>query len=113
MRTGKVRAEGQLRHRFWGEYSAVIALVFEDAASAADALRVLGEPWAIGSIETRVLVAVFTSAGLDVEKQRLGTYGADVKKIDSVAKSIDYGEPFAVTIDVTPAEQLSLLGVAS
>ncbi len=37
----KVRGQGQLQHHFWREYSATIALVFKDAASAKDALTKL------------------------------------------------------------------------
>lgn len=109
---GKVKAAGRLRHQFFGEYSAVVVLGFEDAASARDALRVLGEPWRVGK-DARALVGAFDSAALNREKERLGRYGAEVDKIDSVRTSIDYGEPFEVEIDVTPAEQLTLFEVAS
>lgn len=109
---GQIKAVGQLAHHFHGIYWCAIVLVFDDAASARDALGVLGEPWKVGQRNDRVLAASFDSATLDVEKQRLGRYGADERKIDSLAKSIDYGEPFEVAIDVAPAEQCALFAGA-
>lgn len=110
--TGRVKAKGRLRHRFFGEYSAVVGLEFADGASARDAARTLGWPWTVGTSSDRVLVAVFDAAALDAAKKRLGAFGADVKKIDSLRKSVDYGEPFEVVIPVAAGEQLPLFEVA-
>ena len=41
-------------------------------------------------------------------KAHLGTLGADVDAIDSVAHSIDYGDPFTVTVEVEDPKQILL-----
>ncbi|HEX9156007.1 MAG TPA: hypothetical protein VF819_10610 [Nitrospira sp.] len=105
----QVKARGLLRHRYWGTYSAVIVLAFDTPEAARDALKVLGAPWVAISAKTFVLSWTGETEALEQCKERLGTFGADVSKIDSVAHSIDYGEPFEVTIPiVAPAEQESL-----
>lgn len=96
---GTVRARGRLRHRFHGEYSAAMALEFESQADAVAALGVLGVPWTKSPAPT-VLLAVVDSATLNLEKTRLGSMGADEKAIDSVAHSVDYGDPFTVDVPV-------------
>jgi hypothetical protein len=98
-----VHAEGQLRHRFWGEYSAVIAL-----RAANDALVTLKEPWHIGEKNKNVLVWTGNSDELSALKDRFTNYCDDVKKIDSCKYSVDYGEPFEVDIPTVPHEQMSL-----
>lgn len=98
---GCVRARGRLRHRFWGEYSAVIALEFGSVEQARAALPVLAEsePWHL-SREPRCLVAVVNRTALDRIKLQLWRFGADEKAIDSCRTSIDYGEPFTVDVPV-------------
>jgi hypothetical protein len=97
---GTVRAKGRLQHRFWGDYSAVIALEFETPEKAKEALPGLdGEPWH-ESQEPRVLVAVVNRTALERVKLQLGGFGADVDAIDSCRTSIDYGEPFTVDVPV-------------
>lgn len=105
---GTCKARGQLRHRFWGEYSAVIALEFESQKHAADCLSVLGEGWGVGEKNKNVLVWVGNSSELEECTKVLVSFGAEEKKIASIAKSIDYGEPFEVNIGVVPNEQGSL-----
>lgn len=95
----QVKAKGILRHRFWGEYSAAIALEFASEEDARAALVVLKD-WAPGAKSPNVLVWTGNSEALDVCKETLTKYGADPSKIDSCAKSIDYGEWFEVTIPV-------------
>lgn len=114
----RVHFVGRLRHHFHGEYGCTIALAFDDTASALDARRVLNgpgdeSPWGIGSTSRKALVAVLSSAGLDAFKatlQRSGMAAKELAKIDSVRFSVDVGEPFAGSLDVTPAEQAPLFG---
>lgn len=108
---GTVKGQGMLRHRFWGEYSCVIAIDFGSPEAARDAAKVLGDNWQSGVKSAQVLVAELSSGALDVFKTRAGRWGADVRKIDSVAKSVDYGEPFEVTIPIDASEQGALPGV--
>lgn len=104
----KAKADGQLRHQFFGTYSAVIALVFQDAYQANQVLPLLGSGWKVGS-KPQALVWMGNGEELEGCKEVLGSFGADTDKIDSCAKSIDYGEPFTVEIEITPEEQMSLL----
>ena len=103
-----IRARGILRHRFWGTYSACIGLEFDTPEAAADGLKVLGSTWKNGEINKHILIWTGNSEELEVCKKTLGSFGADVSKIDSVATSIDYGEPFTVSIEVVPTEQVSM-----
>lgn len=95
---GTVRGRGRLAHRFHGTYSAAIALEFESLSEARTALGVLGEPWKLSPRDGRFLVCSVDGAALGVEKEKLGRYGADVGAIDSLRKSVDYGEPFTVDV---------------
>jgi len=104
----EIKAQGQLRHRFWGEYSAVIALVFESERDANLALPLLPN-WTHGKQSKNVLVWVGDSDELRDMKNLLGKYGADEKKIDSCAKSIDYGEKFNCEFVVHHPNQMVLL----
>ena len=98
------KASGRLRHRFWGDYSAVIALDFGNEENAKACLPLLGDGWKPGEKHPSALVWVGDSEALEKCKEVLGSFGADVKKIDSIAKSIDYGEPFEVSIPM-PMDQ--------
>jgi len=103
----KVKAKGQLQHHFWGDYHASIVLVFDDAKAAQDALNVL-DGWKAHKKEPRALEWFGKEEAFKLVKAKLVELGADEKKIDSIAKSIDYGEPFTVTISIVPKEQASL-----
>jgi hypothetical protein len=92
-----MRAHGHLRHRFWGEYSAVIALKFDTPEEAAKALKELPD-WKAAETAPSCITWVGDSAALELVKDKLETLGAERKKIDSIAKSIDYGEPFTVDV---------------
>lgn len=61
----------------------------------------------------KVLVALMGSAALDALKSQFVAWGMDeknLKAIDSVAHSIDYGDPFEGVIPIVPAEQERLFG---
>jgi hypothetical protein len=104
-----VKARGQLRHRFHGTYSAVIGLVFEfglvfeSAQDANEARQVLGDEWQPGKDRPDALLWVGDSDALERVSDALEAHGADRKKIASIAKSIDFGEPFE--IDVQPKDK--------
>ena len=103
-------ATGQLRHRWWGEYSAVLVLNFGDVG-AARLEKLIAEEFPGWRVLARGIIGrTVSSSELKAEKAHLARLGADAKKIDSVKFSIDYGEPFS--IDVLPpanAVQLGLL----
>jgi len=103
----EIKTEGQLRHRFHGDYSAVIALSFESEKAASLALPLLPN-WHHGEKNKSILVWVGDSDALKGVKTLLGKFGADERKIDSLAKSVDYGERFSCTFQVNDPNQLNL-----
>ena len=107
-------AKGQLQHHFWGEYHASIVLAFATEALAEAALpKLAGFAKHSNPAHWNVLTYHGTGADLKRVEALLVSLGASKKKLTSLAKSIDYGEPFEITVDLTPAgepvEQLSLL----
>lgn len=94
--------KGLLFHHFHGNYWASIVLDFSNEPNASDALRVLGGPWKQSQKDPRCLGCAVDSAQLDAVKQQLGRFGADVRAIDSLAKSVDCGEPFEVHVPLLP-----------
>ena len=114
-----INAKGILAHKFHGNYWCVIALQFDSEENARDGMLVLNKSllnaacarqYAIGK-HPEVLVWQGNSEELSICKVVLGSFGADVNKIDSIAKSIDHGEWFAVSIpmEMNNPNQLSLL----
>jgi hypothetical protein len=101
-----ITATGILRHCWWGEYQAGIGLQFQSAEDAALALGKL-PGWKTSTAPTVLLITV-DSAQLEQVKVQLGALGADVDKIDSVAKSIDHGEPFEITVRVEDPRQVQM-----
>jgi hypothetical protein len=91
------KADGRLRHHFHGTYSATIILQFPSGPAAALALPKLGAGWETARNHPEALVWSGESAALESVKAILGSFGADTRKIDSCAKSLDYGEPFTCT----------------
>lgn len=95
-----INATGQLRHHFWGEYHATIALRFGSPDHARLALAVLPGFKPHPKSDTAIY---WHGTGDDLKpiEDLLVRYGADRRKIGSLRHSIDVGEPF--TIDVPPA----------
>lgn len=91
-----MKAKGLLRHRFHGTYSAVIVLGFDSPEDVVQALPLL-PGFERHPKEPRALMWAGQRDALNETKAVLGTFGADVRKIDSIARSIDHGEPFEVT----------------
>jgi len=92
-----VRATGQLQHHFWGTYVATIGLLFGSIDDASHAHETVFRDW-------RQYDLVLRWHGGDPELERqiklLVAHGAERRKIVSVATSIDYGEPFSITIRI-------------
>ena len=108
MSMNKAKADGILAHHFWGDYYATIALEFESNAHAKDALRVLGDAWRFHEKVDNVLIFHGQKDALTEVEKTLVKYGADSEKMTSLAKSVDYGEPFTVEIPIVPEEQCEL-----
>lgn len=112
----QIIAKGQLQHHFWGDYRATIVLLFALDYLAQRALAKLPgfEPH---PGDKKALVYHGGGADLKAVEALLVGYGANHKKLTSLAKSIDYGEPFTITVDLTPEatgpqpEQQRLLGL--
>lgn len=108
-------AKGQLRHHFWGEYSATIVLQFHSPVLADAAVAKL-PGFNVHPGEPRALVFHGKGDELKLVESLLVSLGADRKKLTSLAKSIDFGEPFTIALDLTPQgpqpTQLTLLEAA-
>ncbi len=123
---GTIKAKGGLRHRFHGEYSAVVGFVFEDWAAATQAQAIfcgVAGKW-VPATKPNALVWIGDSTELDSLKAELAKHKLVIPpcgsrhcksqckdaEIDSVNHSIDYGPAFTLEIEVVASEQLSLLG---
>lgn len=112
-----IKAKGQLRHRFWGRYSARVALRFDNEADAVQGSEILrtsmpadmkpvinacGQPWKPGVFWHKSAptwcVLEFDQDDVNAVLDVLEKFGADRKKIDSVATSIDFGERFEISL---------------
>lgn len=91
---------GRLRHRFWGTYSAAMAIQFASTSDAQAALAHLGCGWRTSPMTTRALIWQGEQQALDACVEVLASFGADRKAIASLAHSVDYGDPFTVQIPV-------------
>lgn len=117
-----LKVKGQLRHRFFGDYSAKIGLKFESEQQAKAALPLikarLPEPMEMvreadgrlnygGIFESnndQVLLLMVASQDMNAVKALLSSWGADPEAIDSVATSIDFGQPFTCEIPLDAVE---------
>jgi hypothetical protein len=109
------KAKGILAHHFHGDYWATIGLEFANSEEALAAKTVLGDKCKYAasktkSAEAHLLIWNGNSEDLNAFKTVLGTFGADVNKIDSLAKSVDYGEPFevAIPVEIAGPEQMEI-----
>lgn len=119
----KIHARGQARHHFWAGYSRTVTLTFDDAASAALALPVLRKFTPSAVVDSAIGLAVespgwiargphaaifVTGKDVNALEDQLVSFGASAKKIGSLARSVDHGEPFQVAIDVEDPNQTLL-----
>ena len=104
----RLQAQGGLQHHFWGDYCATVSLKFDCPDCVNLALPKLpaipGVKWRSKGEYVATLV---DGAHLEQLKPALGKLGADVAAIDSVEHSIDYGDPFTVTVEVEDPRQLT------
>lgn len=91
-------AQGRLRHCWFGEYSARIALKFASPEAALEAQAVELTDWRIAEETPQILVTSAAKGELKAIIAHLVRLGADPKKIDSIAHSIDYGDPFQIEV---------------
>lgn len=108
----RCHAEGRLQHHFWGEYRASMALLF-DSAPMLDAILAAGKfkGWERSEKKPDTVLHWFGDRdALEVAMDELAAHGADRNKIDSIARSIDYGEPFEVEFEADDPRQASLFG---
>src|SRR5262245_34105795 len=109
----KLVGRGQLRHHFFGEYSAGIGLEFDSAEAAVLALPHIspagftGE-WQQSKDHPHYLVICVNSDQLALLVEHFGELGADKSAIDSVAHSIDFGDAFEITVCVDDPRQMML-----
>lgn len=99
-------ATGTLTHHFWGEYYADIVLAFPTPWQATAGAKRLGPDWLIHG--TRVARQVPGHVLEKTIKPQLAKLGADRDKIDSVARSINHGEPFTITMELEHPSQMKL-----
>jgi len=98
MRAGII-GKGQLQHHFWGDYSATICILWHSPALALQALQSFPQ-FEIHPNEPRAIRYHGTGADLKLAEASLRDHGADMGKVGSMKRSIDYGEPFEVVIPV-------------
>jgi hypothetical protein len=105
-----VKAEGILRHHFWGTYYATVGLVFDNEFEANCALDSgkLHKAFKNAEKKKNALACFVDSDVLKEIETNLGSLGADVKAIASLAHSVDFGDPFFIELDVTDPRQTEL-----
>lgn len=106
----RCHADGRLQHHFWGEYRASMVLVFDNAPML-DAALAAGKfkNWERSEKRPETVLQWFGSGDeLDLAVEELVAHGAQKEKIASIAKSIDYGEPFEVELEVSDPRQMDL-----
>lgn len=90
--------DGQLQHHAWGKYHATIVLVFISPEVAAKAMEKLSPGWKVHPKNSRAITWHGDEDKLKPIQEELIGYGADKQKMNSMAKSIDYGERFIIRI---------------
>ncbi len=105
----EIKANGQLRHHFWGDYAATIALEFANEVEAAFAKAKLVSGWTVAKNSPRALIWHGGGGDFAVCKAELVKLGADENKIASMRFSVDYGEKFDIVMEVDDPKQLKLI----
>jgi hypothetical protein len=96
-------ANGQLQHHFWGDYRATIILLFHDRDIAEKAIAKL-PGFTPHPTDKRAVMFFGGGKELKAVEYLLVGYGASKAKLNSVAKSIDYGEPFTISVNLAPVD---------
>jgi hypothetical protein len=89
---------GRLQHHFWGVYCATIGLKFDSIAHALQAQQIAFPMFEASDNNPCVLVFHGGGSELKAAESALRAHGADMRKVGSLKYSIDYGEPFTVTV---------------
>ena len=97
----KLSAKGLLQHHFWGTYHASIVLMFEGAEEAGDALKILTGNWVQSKKDPCGVYGTFDREELTPIESQLAAFGADLDKMNSLEKSIDFGEEFTIAMEVS------------
>ena len=125
-----IHAKGLVRHRFWGEYSASIGLLFDSVEEKDIALSILNQRNDFGDFKNalggrsvskgwrdikdgqgdakRALFCDVADPVLTEIVEQFTLWGAEKKKILSLAKSIDHGEDFEINIPYEDQAQQQL-----
>lgn len=113
----KIKAKGQLQHHFWGTYSATLILKFQSekdrekaipfltveklgAYRNANGATVQETGWQTHPADATATLIHAGKETLEAITEKLVAFGADKKKINSMAKSIDFGERFEIEMVV-------------
>jgi hypothetical protein len=106
-----ILGHGIARHHFWGDYKATIVVAFPPTHFTAEALTAavktalpsfdVDEDAATGKVVARFFGG---DQALDTAIAELVKVAAEKKKILSIARSIDFGEPFVVDLIPAPTE---------
>ena len=94
-------ATGIAYHHFWGTYSADVYLTFNTKWQATEARKAL--PFADKWKQQNKCIGIHITdedGELDKVVEHLVTLGAEREKILSVAKSVDSGEKFTITMEL-------------
>jgi hypothetical protein len=106
------KANGILRHHFWGHYVADIVLRFDDPASIPTALEALAvspdasyrgatggqykTEWKQSERDPRAILITASGETLEEIQTKLVAWGADKKKMNSMTTNINHGEQFSI-----------------
>jgi|SRR5262245_5997885 len=109
-------AQGILKHHFWGTYHATIGLKFADRNHAAivhDRYLTADRGWVMTELNRVYGVLRFhgTGEGLKQAERDLVSAGADPNKLGSLRFSVDVGEPFIASFDITPEPTETQIGL--
>jgi hypothetical protein len=96
----QIICKGRLRHCWWGTYYATIGLFCKDTCEATHVRSKLGSLWRLHEENDTVVIYHGKESELESVLEQLESLGADRKKMTSIAKSIDFGEEFIISVQV-------------
>jgi hypothetical protein len=91
-------ARGQLQHHFRGDYCATISLQFDTVAHARQAQQTVFTMFKTHSTAPHALIGTFGGKALEEVEALLKSHGANMRKVGSLARSTDFGEPFFIKV---------------
>lgn len=96
----KINCKGRLRHCWWGTYHATVGLFCKDTFEARGVHSKLGSPWRLHEKNDSAVMYHGKGSELESVLNQLESLGADRDKMTSIAKSIDFGEEFTISVEV-------------